>query len=372
MLDLLISPDGKSYKVIPSKNGKRILVGELELSQTSKGPRPAKFRVERSENGTLDEGTRKPDEFVDLARMADRILVPKRADSSEKKELVELLSAYQLSLKQTEVCRFCLLDDEYTQLHNGNRISYNDEEICPDCAKEELRRELSYKGDVSRKVRDRLTTLLMKVGDVEKLVGLLNASLDPELTKFDEISENVEEYDEVALDSLPLDPEFRSLLPFDTLLPVSATATGKTLIGELAGIQNVLDGKGKTLFLVPLVALANQKYGRFEETYGDLVDVTERVGSNRVFGSGTRFDPSADVIVGTYEGIDHALRSRRDLGDIGTVVIDEVHNLYDDERGHRLDGLITRLKNYADDAQWIYLSATVGQPSELARQLDAS
>lgn len=32
------------------------------------------------------------------------------------------------------------------------------------------------------------------------------------------------------------------------------------------------------------------------------------------------------------------------MGDIGTVVIDEVHTLKEDERGHRLDGLISRLK----------------------------
>ncbi|MDY6778955.1 MAG: DEAD/DEAH box helicase, partial [Halobacteria archaeon] len=192
-------------------------------------------------------------------------------------------------------------------------------------------------------------------------MGLLNASLDPELTKFDEISRNEEEHEEIELDDLPIDPEFRDLLPFETLLPVqalsvrnglfegedqavvSATATGKTLVGELAGIQNVLDGKGKTLFLVPLVALANQKYSRFDDSYSGIVDVTQRVGSNRIYDTEESFDPSADVVVGTYEGVDHALRTGRDLGEIGTVVIDEVHNLQDDERGHRLDGTLTRL-----------------------------
>jgi len=86
---------------------------------------------------------------------------------------------------------------------------------------------------------------------------------------------------------------------------------------------------------------------------------------------GNRFDPNADVIVGTYEGIDHALRTGKDLGDIGTVVIDEVHTLKEGERGHRLDGLISRLKYYSENrmethegyggTQFVYLSAaTVG------------
>jgi len=163
---------------------------------------------------------------------------------------------------------------------------------------------------------------------------------------------------------------------------VSATATGKTLVGEMTGIDRVLNGKGTMLFLVPLVALANQKHEDFEEEYGDMVDVSIRVGASRVKDNGERFDPNADVIVGTYEGIDHALRTGRDLGDIGTVVIDEVHTLKEEERGHRLDGLISRLKHYCEQreqerrdysgAQYIYLSATVGNPRELAEGLRAN
>jgi helicase len=148
---------------------------------------------------------------------------------------------------------------------------------------------------------------------------------------------------------------------------------------------------------VPLVALANQKYGAFQDRYGDMVEVSLRVGASRITGEGGRFDPGADVIVGTYEGIDHALRTGKDLGPIGTVVIDEVHNLGEGERGHRLDGLISRLKYYCGergttqssrngrggearghddtgstgDTQWVYLSATVGNPGELAEQLGA-
>ncbi|MDY6765462.1 MAG: helicase-related protein, partial [Halobacteria archaeon] len=115
-----------------------------------------------------------------------------------------------------------------------------------------------------------------------------------------------------------------------------------------------------------------QKYEKFNDAYSDLVDVTIRVGSNRIYDTAERFDPDADIIVGTYEGIDHALRTGRNLGDIGTVVIDEVHNLEDEDRGHRVDGLITRLKHYTDSAQWIYLSATVGNPEDLAKALKAT
>ncbi|MEF8906737.1 MAG: DEAD/DEAH box helicase, partial [Haloarculaceae archaeon] len=217
-----------------------------------------------------------------------------------------------------------------------------------------------------------------------------------DLTKFDEISATVDEVDPVPTGDLNLHPGIQSKLEerFDTLLPVqslavengategedqlvvSATATGKTLVGEMAGLDRVLNGEGKMLFLVPLVALANQKYEQFQERYGDIADVTLRVGASRINDDGSGFDPSADIVVGTYEGVDHALRTGRDLGDVGTVVIDEVHTLGEPERGHRLDGLIARLTDYCrqrgTDAQWVYLSATVGNPEALAAALEAT
>ena len=52
------------------------------------------------------------------------------------------------------------------------------------------------------------------------------------------------------------------LLEGENLLVVSATASGKTLIGELAGVPGAMKGE-KFIFLTPLVALANQKYQGF-------------------------------------------------------------------------------------------------------------
>ncbi|MCK5660251.1 MAG: DEAD/DEAH box helicase, partial [Methanosarcinales archaeon] len=79
------------------------------------------------------------------------------------------------------------------------------------------------------------------------------------------------------------------------------------------------------------------------------------------------------IFVGTYEGVDQMIRAGTigRLGDIGTVVIDEVHMLEDEERGPRLDGLITRLKYLYSQSQYIFLSATVGNPKQLAQGLDS-
>ena len=392
---LFLHEDGETYRVVVERDGTRMLSGRLETKETSAGPRPARLRVS---DGT-DEELYSPDEFVDIARRAERIRISEQTSRSGRDEIHELLDAYQLEAKVVRTCRLCAASGEYAPITADTAIeTENDEQICPDCAREELDRQLAYEGQISGTAQKRLESLLLEVQDLERITNLLAGELDPELTKFDEISPTVEDVDPVPVSSLSLHPGIQSKLEgrFETLLPVqslavengvtdgedqlvvSATATGKTLIGEMAGLDRALNGEGKMLFLVPLVALANQKYHQFEERYGDIVDVTLRVGASRVNDTGQQFDPSADVIVGTYEGIDHALRTDKNLGDIGTVVIDEVHTLGEGERGHRLDGLITRLKHYCEvrnrdsETQWIYLSATVGNPETLAVALEAT
>ena len=389
-VDTLFLHEGRDeYTVVVRRNGERLLYGRLELKETSAGPRPGRFRVKEGD----DDVPRRPEQFIELARRASRIRISEQTSPEGRAELEAMLDGYQLEATQVRTCRYCAGNGRYSPLTAETAILADDEHICFDCAKRELEREANYRG-LRSGARDRLEELLLEVGDLERVSNLLSGRLDPELTKFDEISATTDEIELVSTRTLDVHGDLKSKLQrFDTLLPVqslaienglldgrdqlvvSATATGKTLVGELAGINRALEGEGKLLFLVPLVALANQKHEDFQDEYGDLLNVTLRVGASRIRDSGNRFDPDADVIVGTYEGIDHALRTGKALGDIGTVVIDEVHTLGEDERGHRLDGLISRLKHYcetnADDTQWVYLSATVGNPGDLARALGA-
>ena len=380
-----------TYLVAVERDGERVLRGVLEVKQIGAGPRPARLRVRKGN----DEDLRAPEQFVELARRARRIRISEQTSREGRDELRELLDGYQLEAKVTRTCRLCANAGRYSPLTEETAIVDGDEHVCPDCAMRELEREAEFRG-LRSGARDRLEDLLLEVGDLERIRNLLSGDLDPDLTRFDTISATTDEVDLVPVSELDVHPKLKSKVAgrFDTLLPVqslavehgalegrdqlvvSATATGKTLVGELAGIDRVLKGEGKMLFLVPLVALANQKYESFRERYGDLVDVSIRVGASRINDDGNRFDPGADIIVGTYEGIDHALRTGKDLGEIGSVVIDEIHTLGEDERGHRLDGLVSRLKYYTEkrdqSTQWIYLSATVGNPEELAGKLRAN
>ena len=166
------------------------------------------------------------------------------------------------------------------------------------------------------------------------------------------------------------------LLHGKDLLVVAATASGKTFIGEMAGIKNYLEGRGRMLFLVPLVALANQKYERFTERYGKIAKTGLLTGVSRLNLPETRKvgdrNPQSPIIVGTYEGVDNMIRCGQKMANIATVVIDEVQMLEDADRGHRLDGMIARLKYLAPQAQFLYLSATIGSPKTLAKKLNCS
>ncbi|WP_336036005.1 DEAD/DEAH box helicase [Halobacterium yunchengense] len=395
---LFLHEVGDEYLVAARRGDQRLFRAKLELTERDAGPRPGRFRV-RTGGG---EEPRSPDQFVDVARRADRIRISEQTSRAGREELTEMLDAYQQDAKAVRTCRYCAGQGRYSPITSETAIEADGEYICQDCAIRELERELSFNGGMTGAAQDRLEELLLEEQDLDRITGLLQGNLDPDLTKFDEVSATTDEVDPVPVADLDLHPGVKDLLldRFEELLPVqslsvenglldgedqlvvSATATGKTLVGEMAGLHRLLSGKGKLLFLVPLVALANQKYGDFREEYGGLAEVTLRVGSSRIRDDGNAFDPSADVIVGTYEGIDHALRTGKDLGDVGTVVIDEVHTLKEDERGHRLDGLVSRLKHYCErrserredyhGAQWVYLSATVGNPGELARGLDAN
>nr|WP_223173952.1 DEAD/DEAH box helicase [Haloferax sp. AS1] len=395
---MFLHQTGDDYLVVARRDGKRVLRGKLELKETNAGPRPLRFLVTRKG----EDSPRDPSQFVELARSAARIRISQQTPKDGRDELKEMLDGYQLEALTVRTCRRCAVNGRYSPITDDTAIKAEHEHICRDCAVQELEGELSFAGGLTQAAQERLEELLYETGDLTRITNLLQGELDPDLTKFDTISATTEDVELVETSTLDLHPNLKSMLTerFDTLLPVqslaidnglldgddqlvvSATATGKTLVGELAGINRMLNDDGKMLFLVPLVALANQKHEDFKERYGHLGKVTIRVGASRINDDGNRFDPNADVIVGTYEGIDHALRTGKDLGDIGTVVIDEVHTLKEEERGHRLDGMIARLKHYCESradrsegyggAQWIYLSATVGNPKWLAQNLRAN
>ncbi|MDL2260918.1 DEAD/DEAH box helicase [Methanimicrococcus sp. OttesenSCG-928-J09] len=401
MLWILFAGKGKTFTVMVIADKKRepLWAGELELKQNTAGFRPHKVRVLKKNGKNLsDEEYYPTKEFIDLMKTANRIMVSKETSPKNRQEIEDMFKAYQLKFDTVDICRHCLLQKRFNFL-NKSSVKYGKELICPDCAKEELKKALrNSKQNMGDSTMEFFERVLDRTKDFDKTIAMLNADrLDETTTKYDTVVSSKDEK-KMPIKSLPIHKRLKDLLlkkskdlmPVQTLavesgllenknlMIVSATATGKTLIGEIAGVENVLSKKGKMLYLVPLVALANQKYDQFTTRYNEIgLKTSIRIGAEMIKTKETTFMKKtldSDIIVGTYEGIDHLLRlgNADALGQVGTVVIDEVHMLTDAERGHRLDGLIARLRYTVPEAQFIYLSATVGNPNYFAEKLGAN
>ena len=153
------------------------------------------------------------------------------------------------------------------------------------------------------------------------------------------------------------------------LLVCTPTASGKTLIAEMAASKAILEGKGKAVYIVPLVALANEKAKDFRKRYGHLFKVALSVGD---FDSSDPHLMDYDLIICTAEKLDSLIRHQAPwLRFVSVVIVDEVHLLNDVSRGPTLEILITLLKKILPQVQVIGLSATIGNPGELAKWLGA-
>lgn len=183
------------------------------------------------------------------------------------------------------------------------------------------------------------------------------------------------------------------LLEGQSLLCCAPTASGKTLVASMAIVQllsqnstskdlpsrdsqsndsqskNFPRKASKTLYLLPLKALAGEKY----QEYRQLLDTT----SHRVALSLGDLDEDArylggyDLIIMTTEKLDSLLRHGIPwLSQVKLVVVDEIHLLHDSARGPTLEVVLTLLRSLIKP-QIIGLSATIGNPQALADWLDA-
>ena len=97
----------------------------------------------------------------------------------------------------------------------------------------------------------------------------------------------------------------KGLFDGKNLLVCTPTASGKTLIAELAMVKSILSGEGKAVYIVPLKALANEKYNDFKKKYGGMFKIVVSVGNM------DRAEPylsNYDLIITTSEKLDSLIR----------------------------------------------------------------
>ena len=158
------------------------------------------------------------------------------------------------------------------------------------------------------------------------------------------------------------------VLDGESLVAAVPTASGKTLIAELAMLSAVARG-GKALYIVPLRALASEKKAAFErfEEFGVTVGV-----STGNYDSDGEWLATRDVIVATSEKVDSLIRNGAPwIDDLTCVVSDEIHLVDDASRGPTLEVTLAKLQRVNPGLQTVALSATVGNAETIADWLDA-
>ncbi len=173
----------------------------------------------------------------------------------------------------------------------------------------------------------------------------------------------------------PQEKALETVLDNKNVIIAIPTASGKTLIAEIAMIQKILDYKQrnlnkKVLYLCPLKALASEKYHEFQKKWSKLgIKVGYSVGDvdNLNFGVFRN-----DIIIMTNEKADSLLRNRpKEIDDIVILIVDEIHLLNDQSRGITLEILLTRIKTINPTVQIVGLSATIKNAEEISNWLGA-
>ena len=154
----------------------------------------------------------------------------------------------------------------------------------------------------------------------------------------------------------------------ESLVASVPTASGKTLIAELAMLSSVARG-GKALYIVPLRALASEKKAEFERWEAFGFDVGVSTGNYDADGE---WLASRDIVVATSEKVDSLVRNGAAwIDDLTCVVADEVHLVNDAGRGPTLEVTLGKLRTLNPGLQVVALSATVDNAEVIAEWLDA-
>lgn len=154
----------------------------------------------------------------------------------------------------------------------------------------------------------------------------------------------------------------------NNMVIAAPTASGKTFICEIAAVNCVLNKKKKVVYIVPLKALASEKYNEFKKYEALGIKTAISVGD---MDSADAWLERYDVIICTSEKMDSLLRHGAAwVETIGLIVADEIHAIGDFGRGPTLEILLTKLRR-TSDAQILALSATIKNCRDIADWLDA-
>ncbi|WP_297217652.1 DEAD/DEAH box helicase [Thermoplasma sp.] len=167
-----------------------------------------------------------------------------------------------------------------------------------------------------------------------------------------------------------------SVLEGKNAILLSPTGSGKTEAAILPVFHRILNERPQKVFAIyitPLRALNRDILSRLVD-YGRELGIDVQVRHSDMTDADRRkmAETPPDIMVTTPESLQILLNGknlRKFVSNVRVVIVDELHDAAENERGSQLSIALERLRDLAGNFQRIGLSATVGNPQELAKFL---
>jgi len=156
-----------------------------------------------------------------------------------------------------------------------------------------------------------------------------------------------------------------------SLLVISPSSSGKTMVAEMAAIQEISLNK-KVIFLVPLRILAEEKYEHFFHMYKSIGLKVKLSSRDHRHDDGDIVQGNFHIAVIVYEKFYYLfLQYPQFLENISLLIADEIQLINDPQRGPRLENSFNFLKIKHPAIRIISLSAFTENVDRMAAWLDA-